>query len=195
MYFIARNNKMYNYIAHTSLKRCYLATLFLLSAFFAVGIYCVYFPLLAHITALQSEQTMLQKKVDDLAQAGKSNKELKVSVEAGKKNIVDYAVAPDQREEHCHKRMLFMMEAITKAGLVLNSYGACKETDKDWYSKNCAHFDVTGSLQKLMTLLETIKNSRQMISVSQVSLTRVADNLFQMSFDVGVVTIKKSLQL
>jgi hypothetical protein len=191
MYFIARNNKIYNYIAHTSLKRCYLATLFLLSICCIVGVYCVYFPLLAHIALLQTEQVMLQKKVDDLAQTTKGDKGMLSFVETGKKSIADYAVASDKREEHCHKRMLFVMEAITKSGLVLNTYGSCKEQDKDWYTKDSAHFDVVGSLQKLLALLETVKNSRQMITISQVTLSRVADNSFQMSFDVGLVTVKK----
>jgi hypothetical protein len=191
MYFIARNNKIYNYIAHTSLKRCYLATLFFVVIFLYIIFYCVYSPLQSHITLLQSEQVMLQKKVDDLTQMGKTHKELTTSIEVGKKNIADYAVASGAREEHCHKRMLFIMETITQAGLVLRSYGSCKETDKDWYSKDVAHFDVVGTMQKLMTLLEAIKNSRQMITLSQVTITRVADNSFQMSFDAGVVTVKK----
>ncbi|HEX4068997.1 MAG TPA: hypothetical protein VHX42_02775 [Candidatus Babeliales bacterium] len=191
MYFIARNNKMYNYIAHTSLQRCYMATFFFVVMFVSVVFYCVYSPLLSHITVLQSEQRMLQKKVDELAQFSKNSKELSSFVETGKKNIADYAVASDKREEHCHKRMLFVMEAITKLGLVLNAYGSCKTQDKDWYGKDSAHFDVVGSLQKLLALLETIKNSRQMITISQVTLTRLADNSFQMSFDVGLVTIKR----
>ena len=65
MYFIARNNAIYNYIAHTSLKRCYLAMLFSFSAFVVVGIYGVYYPLLGHIALLQSECMTLQKKSDD----------------------------------------------------------------------------------------------------------------------------------
>ncbi len=191
MYFIARNNKIYNYIAHTSLKRCYLATLFFATIFLGTIFYCVYSPLLSHITLLQAEQIMLQKKVDELAQMGKGNKELTFFVETGKKTIADYAVASGTREEHCHKRMLFVMENITQAGLILSAYGACKEKDKDWYNKDSAHFDVLGSLQKLMTFLETVQKSRQMITISHVVLTRVADNFFQMSFDVGLVVVKK----
>lgn len=191
MYFIARNNKMYNYIAHTSLKRCYLATLSFLAIFLCVVFYCVYFPLASHTALLQSEQVMLQKKVEEFAQMGKTNKELATFVETGKQKMTDYALSSDKREEDCHKRMLFVMDAITQTGLVLSSYGSCKEKDKEWYTKDSAHFDVAGTMQKLMTLLETIKNSRHMITISQVTLTRVADNSFQMSFDVGLVTVKK----
>ena len=191
MYFIARNNKVYNYIAHTSLKRCYLATFFFLGIFLLILLYGVYYPLLSHTALLQSERTLLQKKVEDLAQIEKSSKELSTFVETGKKNIVDHAKVSDTREEYCHKRMLFIMETIAQTGLVLNAYGSCKEKDKGWYIKDLAHFDVVGTVQKLMTLLELIKNSRHMITISQVTFIRVDDNSFQMSFDAGLATVKK----
>lgn len=191
MYFIARNNKIYNYIAHTSLQRCYMATLFFVGILLSIIFYCVYSPLVAHITLLQSEQIILQKKVDELAQITKGSRELSNFVETGKKSIADHAVASDKHEEHCHKRMLFIMEAITQNGLTLKAYGSSKEKDKGWYCKDVAHFDVVGSLQKLMALLETIKNSRHMITISHVTLTRVTDNSFHMSFDAGLVTVKK----
>ncbi len=191
MYFIARNNAIYNYIAHTSLKRCYLAMLFSFSAFVVVGIYGVYYPLLGHIALLQSECMTLQKKSDDSVQLHKSGKELLTVVESSKKNIDDRAIASDKREEHCHQRMLFVLDSIAKAGLTLNVYGSCNTKDKTWYSKDLAHFDVAGSMQKLMTFLETIKNSRSMITISHVSFTRVADDNFQMSFDAGLVVVRK----
>src|SRR5260221_6249706 len=181
MYFIARNNRIYNYIAHASLQRCYLATLFFVGIFLCIIFYCVYSPLISHVTLLQSEQIMLQNKVDELVQFGKGNKELSSFIETGKKTIDDHAVVSGMREEHCHKRMLFMMETIAQAGLVLSAYGSCKEKDKDWYTKDSAHFDVVGTMQKLMTLLETIQKSRQMITISHATLIRVADNSFQMS--------------
>ena len=56
-----------------------------------------------------------------------------------------------------------------------------------------AHFDVTGSMEKLMTFLEAIKNSKKMITMSHVIITRLAEDECKMSFDVGFVTIKKSL--
>lgn len=191
MYFIARNNAIYNYIAHTSLRRCYSSTLLAVSAFFIVGMYGVYYPLVAHIALLKSECTMLQKKIDEIQELDKSGKELLEGVESGKKNIADYATASDKRIEHCHKRMLFVLDTIAQSGLTLNAYGSCKEKDKVWYTKDSAHFDIVGPMQRLMTFLETMKNARTMISISQVTITRGADDTFQMSFDVGLVTVRK----
>ena len=67
MYFIARNNVIYNYIAHTSSRRRWASTLLIVGAIFFVGIYCVYYFLLAHTMLLKSECMILQKKVDDIA--------------------------------------------------------------------------------------------------------------------------------
>jgi len=191
MYFIPRNNKFYNYIAHTSLKRCYLATLIGVCAFFMVMLYGIYYPLCSHIMILKTERAALQKKADEVAQLDKSNKELIPFIESGKKSIADRAITVDKKEEHCHKQMLFIMESIAQEGLTLTAYGSCKEKDKTWYIKNTAHFDVTGSLQKLLSLLEKIKEARQMITISHVTVTRLSDNNFQMGFDVGLVLVKK----
>lgn len=191
MYFIARNNAIYSYIAHTSLRRCYMATLVMICAIFVIGIYGIYYPLVAHIILLQSECTKLQKQCDEIAQCGERNRTLLMSVEASKKNITDRALDSTMKEEHCQKRMSSILDIITQLGLTLNAYGSCKEKDKEWYIKDLAHFDMSGSMQKLMTFLETIKKSSFMISMSQVIITRISDDAYQMSFDVGFITIKK----
>lgn len=191
MYFIARNNAIYNYIAHTSPRRRWMATFLMVCAIFFIGIYGVYYFLLAHNSMLKSERMMLQKKVDDIAQFNKNGKELLMLVESGRTTLADRAIAPDKREEDCHKRMLFVLDTIAQSGLVLKAYGACKEKDNVWYTKDSAHFDVTGSLQKLMIFLETIKNARTMITISHVIITRVGNDIFQMGFDVGLITVKK----
>jgi Tfp pilus assembly protein PilO len=87
--------------------------------------------------------------------------------------------------------MLFVLDAIAQLGLTLNAYDSCNMQDKEWYTKDSAHFDITGSMQKLMTFLETIKNSHFMITVSQLIITRNADDVFKMNFDIGLVTVKK----
>ena len=191
MYFIARNNAIYSYIAHTSLRRCYLATLVTVCVIFVIGIYGIYYPLVSHIILLQTEHARLQKQCDEIEQCDKTGQELLVSVESGKKNIADRAIDSQMKDEHCHKSMLSILEIITQLGLTLNAYGSCKEKDKEWYVKDLAHFDMSGSMQKLMTFLETIKKSSFMITISQVAIMRSSDDVFQMSFDVGFITIKK----
>lgn len=190
MYFIPRNNKFYNYIAHTDLKRCYAATFFCVIIFFVIGLYGIYYPLLAHILLLKTERTSLQKKSDEIEYLDKSKQALSKVVEVNKKYITDHAIVSDKRDEYCHKRMLFVLENITQTGLTLNSYGSCKEQDKDWYIKNSAHFDVAGTMKNLMLFLEKMKSAGSMTSITQTNLTRVTGDMFQMSFDAGFITVK-----
>lgn len=191
MYFIARNNMIYNYIAHTSLRRRYAATVVALCALLFVGMYVLYYPLLAHSALLRSECQMLQKKYDEIMQWDKNSYELSGIVASSKQNIGDHAISSDKREEQCHKKIVFVLDTIAQLHLQLITYGSYKEKDKKWYIKDSAHFDISGSLQKLLIFLETIKKSKMMITVSNVAIIRIVDDTFQMSFDLGLITIKK----
>lgn len=190
MYFISRNNVIYNYIAHTSSKRRYIATLFIVASLVVVCFYGIYIPLSTHIVMYKAEGMRLKKQYEELSQCKKSSNDLSSLVTTGKKNILGYAIPSDKREEHCHKRMLFVLDTISKSGLTLISYGLCKDKDKAWYTKNSAHCEMTGSLENIMFFLKTIKESERMITLSRVALTRIKDDLFQMSYDVGLITIK-----
>ena len=191
MYFIPRNNTVYNYIAHTSAQRRYLATLFIVIIFCGVCFYGVYAPLSAHIVLFKNEILRLQKQQQEMQQLDKNSKDFLSLIETRKKNIAEHAIENDKREEHCYKRMMFVLDTIAKSGLTLSAYGSCKEKDKTWYTKDAAHFEVTGSLEKIMAFLKTIQESKQMISISKVDLARVRDDLFKLSCDVGIVIVKK----
>jgi|SRR4030095_4902956 len=191
MYFIARNNKIYNYIAHTSFTRRYLVTFGVMCVFFIGCFYVLYSPLVDHIITFTAERINLQKKYDDLMQMNKNGNDLSVLIEENKKNISIHALSDDKRHEDCHTKMLFVLDTVAQLGLKLNTYGSCKEKDKKWYIKDSAHFDIVGSLEKIMTFLETIKNSHKMITVSHATITRVDDTVFQISCNLGLITIKK----
>lgn len=191
MYFIARNNKIYNYIAHTSLMRRYMVTLGIVGAFFIGGMYGVYYPLIDYVSRYTVERINLQKKYDELGQMNKSSQELVALIESDKATIGTHGVLSDKRQEECHKRMLFVLDTIAQLGLKLNAYGSCKEKDKKWYIKDSAHFDIVGQAEKIMTFLETIKKSCHMITVTQATITRVDDSTFQIGCDLGLITVKK----
>lgn len=191
MYFIPRNNAVYNYIAHTDIKRCYIATLFVLAAFGMIGFYCVYMPLAGHITLLKVEIARLQKQQEDGEQLKKSNKEFSTSIDTNKKNIGEHVVEENKKAEECSKRMQFVFDAITKSGLALSSYGSCKEKDKDWYVKDSSHIQVVGSIEQILSFLTTSKDSDQLIKLSHLVITRVKENNFQLSCDVAIILVKK----
>jgi hypothetical protein len=191
MYFIARNNKLYNYIAHTSLVRRYMVTFGVVCAFFIGGMYLVYCPLTDYIVRYSAERAQLQSKYDELMQMNKSGQELSALIESNKTTISTHGISADKSQEECHKRMLFVLDTIAQLGLKLNAYDSCKEVDKKWHTKDSAHFDIVGSLEKIMTFLETIKKSRHMITVTQTIITRVDDATFKISCDLGLITVKK----
>lgn len=191
MYFIARNNKLYNYIAHTSRVRRCMVTLGVVCAFFVGGMYLVYCPLTDHIVRYSAERATLQNKYDELMQMNKSGQELSALIESSKTTISIHGISADKSQEECHKKMLFVLDTIAQLGLKLEAYGSCAAKDKKWYTKDSAHFDIVGSLEKIMTLLETIKNSRHMITVEQAIITRVDDATFKISCDFGLITVKK----
>lgn len=191
MYFIVRNNKIYSYIAHTSSVRRYGATLGAVCFLYAVGMYLIYSPLVALNRVHATEQIMLQKQYDERRQIDRVLQELSASIELGKKNMSEDAIGADKRQEHCHQRMLFLLNTIAQQGMRLNGYGSCREKDKNWYTKDSARFDIAGTLQQLMTFLETINNAQKLMTISHVTITRGADDLFQMVFDCGLIAIKK----
>lgn len=201
MYFIPRNNALYNYIAHTDIKRRYIATLFALVVFAVICFYGLYRPLAAHIAIYKIERARLQKQHEERGDLEKSNKDLLAIIHTNKKNIDEYVVSDDARHEVCSQRMQFVFDTVAQAGLTLTAYGSCKEKDKKWYVKDSAHCQMTGSLEKMIIFLKTIKDSGQIITLSHLMISHVSaealakegvkDNLFQLSCDVGIVTVKK----
>lgn len=191
MYFIPRNNAIYNYIAHTDIKRRYSATLFVFAIAVTICFYGAYRPLIAHINLYKIERARLQKQCQESRDLEKSNKELFTIIETNKKNINEYVVSDDVRHAVCSQRMQFVFDTAVQAGLVLTGYVSSSEKDKKWYVKNSAHCQMTGSLEKLIAFLKVIKDSGQIITLSHLVITRVKDNLFQLSCDVGIITVKK----
>lgn len=191
MYFIPRNNVFYNYIAHTDTKRRYIATLFVLIALIVIGFYGLYRPLGKRISMYKIERARLQKQYEETGDLEKSNKDLLTIIHSNKKNIDEYVVADDARHEVCSQRMQFVFDTVAQAGLTLTAYGSCKEKDKKWYVKDSAQCQMTGSLEKMIAFLKMIKDSGQIITLSHLMINKMKDNLFQLSCDVGIVSVKK----
>lgn len=191
MYFIPRNNAFYNYIAHTSSRRRYIATLFSLTLLIGICFYGVYAPLNSHIRLYQAECLRLEKQYEEMNQLRKAGQELTALTESNKKNIVEHAIETAVRDEHCNKHMNYVLNAIAQASLTLTMYGSCKEKDKGWYAKDTARFEMIGSLQQIISFFKTVQNSGMMTTFSDVAITRTKDDLFQLACDVGIITVKK----
>jgi hypothetical protein len=191
MYFIARNNKIYNYIAYMPLMNRYAITFGVIVTFFIGGFYLVYYPLNDYIILYKAQRVILQKKYDELIQMKKKENDLLVLIEENKKNTNVHALSIDKHNDACHTRILFVLDTIIKFGLKLNAYGSRSEKDKKWYVKNKAHFDIVGSKEKIIAFLEAIKDAGTMITMSYATITRIDDTAFQIGCDLGLITVKK----
>jgi len=201
MYFIPRNNRVYHYIAHTRLKNRYLFT-----GFFVAGIifFSVYFiqRIITVYTVLYAQQVeVLKKQYKEGERIGIKNKQLTAIIQDTKKEIEEHVFLGNS-EEYFKNQLLFILNEVKNNGLKLNSYGIQKEKSYEWYKKEIAHFDLTGSLKQVIDFFKVIKNSKKMVSVRQVSLVRVDEQVFHVHCDIEFILVlpdqkveNKSLQL
>ena len=192
MYFIPRNNAIYNYIAHTDSRRRSLATLFALVCLI-LFFYCgLYIPLINRIAAYQAELVRLRADYAMMKQINKDELKIAEQIVLAKKNIEQYAVSESIREDQYNKCVQSILNTIKKNGITLHSYGSCKQKDKQWYVSDMAHYQLMGSLDKLLSFLHTIiQNEHYLMSISQVSLQQIKNDTFQLNCDIGLLSVKK----
>jgi len=92
-------------------------------------------------------------------------------------------------DEFFKQQLLFVLDSARHAGLTIHSYGSQKEKNAQWYKKELAHFDLSGSREQIMAFLEKVKNSEKMISVSRWSLVHVSGTSYALNCDMGFVFV------
>jgi Tfp pilus assembly protein PilO len=188
MYFIARNNKLYNYIAHTKPVRRYIFSVLL----FAGLIFGYWFVSLYIIdgcgVVMTKEYGVLQQKYKEMQQADKKNSTLAATVTALKTDIMQFIVQ-EKADDYFKKQLFFVLDSAQKMGLKINSYGVQKEKNGAWYKKEIAHLDVLGTLHNIMQFLESLRNSKKMVTIGNWTISAVDEKTFQMHGDIGLVMI------
>jgi hypothetical protein len=130
----------------------------------------------------------LEQKYKVLKQLEKKNNKLTELINETKKELLN-SVASESVDSFFKQQLLFLLTTAQSVGLKISSYGVQKEKDGKWYTKEVAHFSVSGSLKHIIHFLELLKNSQKMVSVSQWSLSLVNDTTFQMHCDLGSVFV------
>src|ERR1041384_6316294 len=87
MYFIPRNNKVYHYIAHTSLKNRYLCTGFFIATVIFISIYFGQRLINVYSSLYAQELVVLQKQYKECGRIETKNKRLILGIEDTKKDI------------------------------------------------------------------------------------------------------------
>lgn len=188
MYFISRNNKFYQYVAHKKRVYRYLFT------GIAVCVLVVASYFLQHIIDMHDmlyaqELKSLRVMYAESKKMGISNDQLSIALDKAKKN--SKAVGPQKDSHEFFKdQLLFILESARQSGLIIESYGVHKEKSSQWYTKEMAHADFSGSLEQILTFLDTIKKSKKMISISRWSLACARDVSYMLNCDIGFIRIK-----
>lgn len=183
MYFISRNNKCYQYIAHTKQIHRYLFIVIIV-CIFVVGSYFLQQIIDMHDMLYAQELKSLRIMYAENKRIGQSNDQLSLTLDNAKKDnkVVD---AQKDLHEFFKDQLLFVLESARQSGVAVQSYGIHKEKNAQWYTKEMAHADFSGSLEQILTFLDTIKNSKKMISISRWSLSHANDNSYALNCDIG----------
>jgi len=191
MFFLPRNNTLYNYIAHTKRNRRYGATIFFLIFFVMCSFYGIYKPLIAHISFYQTQSIQLKEQCKELEQLETSMQEYVSFIEKNKKEIDAIRASQENNQSHCYSKISQIVNVIADHGIILQSYSSCKEKVKDWYSNYSSQFAVVGSLPKLLACLESLEKNSSFFSISHIVFKRKEKDLFQMNFQIHFFVIKK----
>ena len=187
MYFIPRNNKIYNFIAHTQVKNRYLCTGFFIVLLLGMAYFLHHFVTTYKEVYLQ-ELAMLQKMQVDGQQLETKNKKLSALIETTKQEM-QAQINTENVHDYLKKQVQFVLDTIHGTGLKLHSYGVQKEKNKNWYKKERAHFELSGNLKQILDFFETIQKSQKMIAINHWSLARMDDNTFKVECDVEFVVV------
>ncbi len=187
MYFISRNNSIYDFIAHTRVKNRYVCTgFFVVTILF--GAYFLHCLVTTYKDIYLQEVALLQKMYRESQHLEKKNKDLIVMIDSTKNGMMSQ-VQHEKSHDFIKKQVQFVLEALHNAELKLNSYGVQKEKNKNWYKKERAHFDVSGNLKQILDFFEKIQNSQKMITINQWSMTRIDENMLRLECDMEFVVV------
>lgn len=188
MYFIARNNKLYNYIAHTKPIKRYIFSVLLLAGLIFGYLFVSMYIIDSYVMVMTQEYGVLQQKYKEMQQIEQKNNGLVAAITHLKNDTAQFIVQ-EKSDEYFKKQLLFVLDNAQKMGLKINSYGVQKEKDGTWYKKEIAHLDVSGSLKEIMNFLESLHKARQMITIAQWTIVAIDDKIFQMHADIGLVMV------
>ncbi len=155
-------------------KNRYAYTGFFVISFIIISFYFIQRLITVYTTTYEQECIMLRKQYQDIERITQKNNQLSIMLNGIKKELQTHEQT-GSIHDYFKKRLFFVLKEIKQCNLKLHSYGVQKERNYNWYIKEKAHIDISGTFTHIMNFFETIHNARQMISVSQCTLTRLDD--------------------
>jgi len=187
MYFLSRNNKLFDYIVHTQRQHRYwgtfLALLVIVSSSYIVHYYCD-----VYIMMLEQEIQQLCDKNRQYKKIFAHNNEL-THVIAHTKNDIQAYVLAEKRDKLFQELFSFILEQARSVGVVVNSFTVQKMYDKNWYVKEKLHFVVTGTREKIVDFIKNSGRSGKMIAFSDWSLQQSENVQYTFSADISFLCV------
>lgn len=187
MFFISRTNKAHHYIAHIQPLHRYIATLLLFAILITGWLYAIYYPLTKCIAIASDELAQLRKKYESTVETQSSIKNLRLSLETMQRNNSMHKHT--NLDDYFKSELAFVFDSAQQASLQLNAYTALGIKEKGWYKKEKSHMEWTGEFTQCMRFLEMVKNAQKMILCTNIILSTLENNLFNMSCDISIVAI------
>jgi hypothetical protein len=191
MYFIPRNNTIYNYLAHTNKNRRYTATIFICIFLLVICFYGIYQPLTRSMIFYKNEYSQLKTQLQAFNELENSIQNYNALTKASTKRIIAHQKTSEQCHMQCRNHILKMVTLIAQHNLTLHTYSSCKETQKDWYNTYSAHFSIEATMSQLLTFIEILTDEFSMSRLSRFVLKQKDKDAFQADFEIAFLTIKK----
>lgn len=187
MYFITRNNKIYNYIAHTKPRYRYYFTAFMVCiciiAFYGTQ------QIIHTYSALYSQELLsLEQKYKNIHVIEKQNRKITAALEQAKQKRTTFKNNTSSYD-FFKEQLLFVLNTAQTSGLIINSYETSQEKDKTWFKKENAQCSFSGSLQHILHFLSSLKNAEKMISIPSWSLSYSHENTYTLQATMSFVFV------
>lgn len=190
MYFIPRNNRLYNWAVKKSSLYLYTVTACVLLLLVGGWFYGMYAWVEHIIDQRQQEVARMYEQCMKIKQSRMMCSSLEKNLTSLKEKM-RMQVIHETVQRGFHEYTLFVVQQARKAGLHLASYSSFSCKDGGWCVKNSAQFHFQGELERITSFLSALKKSKKMIECNDVVLTRVNNNQFLFAVNVNFSAIKR----
>lgn len=189
MIFIPQNNAFYSWVVRLSPLYRYLITITIAGMIAGLWWYGVYGQIESSIDHYVKEISSLRKQINQIKRAEHSCVTLEQSIKSLKFDLQSYA-QPCDEQSYVQSRVLFVLDKAQKAGLTLDAYTIDKLMDKNWYRKQKAHFDFTGSVRQVVHFFHELELSGKMICCDTIYLTHQDRQTVAIRCDISFMSLK-----
>lgn len=183
MHFIPTNKHWYNRALTLSPVYRSLITCFTLGVILTAWLYGIYFPLQKIIGEYKTDIKQLHKQYRDIDHAQNSCTKTDNNIKKLKETLCSYSASSSLENHHYLKDLIILAQ---QTHLYVESYIRDTLTDKKWYKKEKIQLVLNGSLENMLAFLTLLKESKKLITYSNILLTHL-DKQFQLQIDLSFI--------